>query len=128
MVTLISGISHDACQDTFRVQLAVHDNCNIIYPDNVEDVDCTIDAIEQPWDAQVLHSVNDIHCYFVPLVGDIDGDGSTEIVAGKATSNDYNVTTIGIYRGSDLQQIGTITTPQPVHAGYGGPMALVRYP
>ncbi|MBP5401516.1 MAG: gliding motility-associated C-terminal domain-containing protein [Bacteroidales bacterium] len=128
MVTLISGISHDACLDTFRVQLAVHDNCNIIYPDNVEDVDCTIDAIEQPWDAQVLHSVNDIHCYFVPLVGDIDGDGSTEIVAGKATSNDYNVTTIGIYRGSDLQQIGTITTPQPVHAGYGGPMALVRYP
>ena len=127
-VTLISGISNDACQDTFRVQLAVHDNCNIIYPDNVEDVDCTIDAIEQPWDAQVLHSVNDIHCYFVPLVGDIDGDGSTEIVAGKATSNDYNVTTIGIYRGSDLQQIGTITTPQPVHAGYGGPMGLVRYP
>ena len=99
-----------------------------VFPDNVEDVDCTIDAIEQPWDAQVLHSVNDIHCYFVPLVGDIDGDGNIEIVAGKATSNDYNVTTIGIYRGADLQQIGTINTPQPVHAGYGGPMALVRYP
>ena len=47
-----------------------------VYPDNVEDVDCTIDAIELPWDAQVLHSANDIHCYFVPLVGDIDGDGT----------------------------------------------------
>ena len=98
------------------------------YPDNVEEVDCTTDAIEQPWDAQVLHSVNDLHCYFVPLVGDIDGDGNIEIVAGKVTNNDYNVTTIGIYRGTDLQQIGTINTPQPVHAGYGGPMALVRYP
>ena len=82
------------------------------YPDNVEDVDCTIDAIELPWDAQVLHSANDIHCYFVPLVGDIDGDGNVEIVAGKAISNDHYTTQVGIYRGADLQQIATIYVPK----------------
>lgn len=43
-------------------------------PDNIEVADCTTDVTEQPWDAHVLHSVNDIHCYYVPLVGDIDGD------------------------------------------------------
>ena len=127
-VTLISGISHDACQDTVSMNVVVYDNCNPVYPDNVAEVDCTIDAIEQPWDAQVLYSTDDVHCYFVPLVGDIDGDGNVEIVAAKAATNDYNVTEIGIYRGTDLQQIGTIHTPQPIHAGYGGPMALVRYP
>ena len=97
-------------------------------PDNMVEADCTSDAAEQPWDAQVLYSANDIHCYFVPLVGDIDGDGIVEIVAGKTTTNDHYTTQVGIYKGSNLQQIGLITVPQKIYAGYGGPMALVRYP
>lgn len=56
-------------------------------PDNIEVADCVTDVTEQPWTAQVLHFVNDIHCYYVPLVGDIDGDGFVEIVAGKAVTN-----------------------------------------
>jgi gliding motility-associated-like protein len=98
------------------------------YPDNMEDLDCTSDAQQQPWDAQVLHSVNDIHCYYVPLVGDIDGDGIVEIVAAKAVTNDHYTTQLGIYRGTDLQQIGSINVPQKIYAGFAGPMALVRYP
>ena len=47
----------------------------VVLPDNMVEADCTTDAVEQPWDAQVLHSINDIHCYYVPIVGDIDGDG-----------------------------------------------------
>ena len=58
-------------------------------PDNIMITDCTTDAQQQPWDAQVLMSANDIHCYYVPLVGDIDGDGIVEIVAGKALTNDH---------------------------------------
>ena len=58
-------------------------------PDNMEESDCTTDVLAQPWDAQVLSSVNDIHCYYVPIVGDIDGDGIVEIVAGKALTNDH---------------------------------------
>lgn len=97
-------------------------------PDNMMSVDCSTDAQQQPLDAQVLHSVNDIHCYYVPLVGDIDGDGVVEIVAAKAITNDHYTTQVGIYRGTDLQQIGTISLPQRIYAGFAGPMALVRYP
>ena len=88
----------------------------------------TTDAVEQPWDAQVLHSVNDIHCYYVPIVGDIDGDGIVEIVAGKALTNDHYTTQLGIYRGTDLQQIGTINVSQRIYAGYAGPVAIIRSP
>ena len=92
------------------------------------EADCSTDAQQQPWDAQVLHSVNDIHCYYVPMVGDIDGDGIVEIVAGKALTNDHYTTQLGIYRGTDLQQIGTINMSQKIYAGYTGPVAIVRYP
>ena len=97
-------------------------------PDNIVVADCTTDAVEQPWDAQVLHSVNDIHCYYVPIVGDIDGDGIVEIVAGKAVTNDHYTTQLGIYKGTTLQQLGTISIPQRIYAGFTGPTAIVRYP
>ena len=102
--------------------------CGQSLPDNMEVADCTTDAVEQPWDAQVLHSVNDIHCYYVPIVGDIDGDGIVEIVAGKALTNDHYTTQLGIYRGTDLQQIGTINVSQRIYAGYAGPVAIIRSP
>ena len=103
-------------------------HAQVVLPDNMVQADCTDDAQQQPWDAHVLMSANDIHCYYVPLVGDIDGDGIVEIVAGKAVSNDHYTTQVGIYRGTDLQQIGTINVSQKIYAGFAGPMALVRYP
>ena len=113
---------------TCLIGLCLKMEAQVTLPDNMVEADCTADAAEQPWDAQVLHSANDIHCYFVPLVGDIDGDGIVEIVAGKTTTNDHYTTQVGIYRGTDLQQIGTINLPQKIYAGYAGPMVLVRYP
>ena len=97
-------------------------------PDNMVEADCTTDAVEQPWDAQVLHSINDIHCYYVPIVGDIDGDGIVEIVVGKAVTNDHYTTQVGIYKGTNLQQVGSINIPQRIYAGFTGPIAIVRYP
>ncbi len=99
-----------------------------VYPDNMSDADCAVEATGQPWDAQVLHYVNDIHCYFVPVVGDIDGDGVVEIVAEKTVTNNPYTTSLGVYRGTDLQQIGAINVSQQVYAGFAGPVAIVRYP
>ncbi len=113
-----------ACLIGFCVQVKAQTD----FPDNIETADCTTDAVEQPWDAQVLHSANDIHCYYVPIVGDIDGDGIVEIVAGKAVTNNHYTSRLGIYRGSDLQQIGTINVSQQIYAGFAGPVAIVRYP
>ena len=110
------------------IGFCVHIKAQTNLPDNMVEADCTTDVVQQPWDAHVLMSANDIHNYFVPLVGDIDGDGIVEIVAGKAVSNDHFTTQVGIYRGTDLQQIGTINIPQKIYAVFGGPMALARYP
>ena len=110
------------------IGLCFNMEAQIDLPDNMVEENCSTGVPQQPWDAQVLHSVNDIHCYYVPLVGDIDGDGIVEIVVGKAVINDHYTTQVGIYRGTDLQQIGTINVPQKLFAGFAGPMALVRYP
>ena len=118
-----------------RLQISILCLCAIVgasaqsvLPDNMGEADCMTDVAGQPWNAQVLHSANDIHCYYVPIVGDIDGDGSVEIVAPKALTNDYVSTQINIYRGADLQVVGTVHVPQKVYAGFSGPIAIVRYP
>lgn len=90
--------------------------------------DCATDALSQPWDANVLQSIPNIHVYFTPMVGDIDGDGIVEIVAAIYSTQDHYATQLGIFRGTDLVQIGTINIPQKIYAGYAGPVALVRYP
>ena len=58
------------------------------YPDNMLIADCVTGVQPQPWNAHVLNSADNIHCYYVPIVGDMDGDGEVEIVVANATSND----------------------------------------
>ena len=113
---------------TCLISLCYNMEAQITMPDNMMNVDCTTDVVQQPWDAQVLHSVDDIHCYYVPIVGDIDGDGIVEIMAGKPVANNHYTTQVGIYRGTNLQQIGSINVPQQIYAGFTGPIAIVRYP
>ncbi len=110
------------CDSTLNIQV-------IQYPDNVDSVICTVGVIENPWDAQVLGSVANVHNYYTPLVGDIDGDGVVEIVAGiYPGSNTEPISQIGIFRGTDLTRIGTINVSQKITCDKIGPMAIVRYP
>ena len=119
----------DSCSAESSVTVTVlPDTATPITPDNIVEADCATDAIQQPWDAQVLNYANDVHCYFVPIVGDIDGDGIVEIVAAKTVTNDRFTSQLGIYRGTDLQQIGTINVTQKIYSGFVGPTAIVRYP
>ncbi|MBO4481097.1 MAG: gliding motility-associated C-terminal domain-containing protein [Bacteroidales bacterium] len=124
----IQGEDENGCQTLDSIYVTITG-----FPDNVDSSDCSIDAIQQPWDTRVLYTVDNVHTYFVPLVGDIDGDGVVEIVAAKAsstTTNRHFSTQVGIYRGTDLRQLATIslTQAQRIYAGFSGPMALVRYP
>ncbi|MBR6440457.1 MAG: leucine-rich repeat protein, partial [Bacteroidales bacterium] len=110
------------CDSTLNIQV-------IQYPDNVDSVICTVGVIENPWDAQVLESVANVHNYYTPLVGDIDGDGIVEIVAGiYPGSNVEAISQIGIFRGTDLHRVGTINVSQKITCDKIGPMAIVRYP
>ena len=67
------------------IGLCNYAQAQVTLPDNMVEANCTTDAMQQPWDAQVLHSTSNIHCYYVPLVGDIDGDGITEVISGGKT-------------------------------------------
>lgn len=99
-----------------------------ILPDNMVQVSCTSGAMSQPWDAHLIHSVNDIHTYFTPMVGDIDGDGVVEIVVGIPTTNNHYTTKIGVFRGTDLSEKSDFIVNASIYAGWAGTMLLVRYP
>ena len=91
-------------------------------PDNMDPVGCVVSPEPQPWAiVQGRASEYRSHMYALPLVGDIDHDGRSEVVtAGVQTP--YNSSSIVIY-DDQLQHLATISTPEMYsYAGY--PLAL----
>lgn len=97
-------------------------------PDNMAYEDCYATPLQTPWSAHRMGVTDDVHTYYTPMVGDVDGDGVVEIVVGVPTQNDHYTNKLAIYRGTDLNRVGTINVPQKVYSGFVGAVALVRYP
>ena len=76
---------------------------NIVqYPDNIIDADCYIDPISDNFGIRQLPIpvINNVHTYFIPIIGDIDDDGVAEILIGKEFAG---------YRAKDILVVDGIT-------------------
>ena len=110
------------CDSTLNISI-------IPYPDNVDSAECVLDIVANPWDAHIInYSANNIHNYYCPIAGDIDGDGIVEIITALNTGDGYLSNKIRIFRGTDLQAISTINITQEMYSADRGPYAIVRYP
>lgn len=105
---------------------------NTQLPDNIIETDCNPNNPSAFFMPQLLYSTGDnVHAYATPICGDIDGDGTVEIVIAhyKCDNDDYKhwTTQLGIYRGTDLTLKGIINIPEQIHVQYC-PYTIVRYP
>lgn len=59
------------------------------YPDNVFTPKCSVHAQKNAFDIELKFKVGDVHSMTTPLVADMDGDGTPEIIAVKYNSKYY---------------------------------------
>ena len=99
------------------------------YPDNVIQSNCNRPLEGNPWDIQLLHSSagQDVASYSPILVGDIDGNGVSEIVVAKYNGNNYRSREINVYSGRNLSLQHSFIVPDTIYLS-NGPYAIGRYP
>lgn len=104
---------------------------NTQLPDNIIETDCNQNNPSAFFMPQLLYSTGDnVHAYATPICGDIDGDGTVEIVIAHYAGNEdrkHWANQIGIYSGTDLSLLSTINIPQEIYLQYN-PIGIVRYP
>ncbi|MDR2915825.1 MAG: FG-GAP-like repeat-containing protein [Tannerella sp.] len=91
------------------------------YPDNISDADCYVDPQAGVWSFQQLYKSNEgVFEMSIPLVGDIDDDGSIEIVcAGTSiTTTNFSADTIKIFDASGKRMKSKFPVER-FHAGFG---------
>ena len=98
------------------------------FPDNVIQSDCNRPLEGNPWDIQLLHSSSDqdVASYSPILVGDIDGNGVSDIVVAKYNGNNYRSREINVYSGRNLSLQHSFTVPDTIYLS-NGPYAIGRY-
>ncbi len=120
VVTLIYTIRDDA--NPIRLCDDAKITINIInYPDNISDADCYIDPPVGVWSFKELYkSVEGVFEMSVPLVGDIDNDGNTEIVCAGTSIviSNFSADTIKIFDAAGKRLKHKFPTER-FHAGYG---------
>ena len=99
------------------------------FPDNVFEAECNQPLVGNPWDIQLLYSSpeNDVASYSPIVVGDIDGNGVTDIVVAKYNGNNYRSREINVYSGLDLSLQHSFTVPDTIYLS-NGPYVIGRYP
>ena len=100
-----------------------------VFPDNVIQSNCNRPLEGNPWDIQLLHSSagQDVASYSPILVGDIDGNGVSEIVVAKYNGNNYRSREINVYSGRNLSLQHSFIVPDTIYLS-NGPYAIGRYP
>ena len=99
------------------------------FPDNVLESDCNRPILGSAWEIQLLGSStgDDVASYSPVMVGDIDGNGVTDIVVAKYNGNNYRSREINVYSGSDLSLQHSFIVPDTIYLS-NGPYAIGRYP
>ena len=101
----------------------------IVFPDNVIETDCNRLLEGSPWDILLLYSSTDgdVASYSPIVVGDIDGNGVTDIVVAKYNGNNYRSREINVYSGRDLSLQHSFIVPDTIYLS-NGPYTIGRYP
>ncbi|MBR1514871.1 MAG: T9SS type A sorting domain-containing protein [Bacteroidales bacterium] len=126
MKTRLSLIIAAICPLAF---LFSHSSYGQTFPDNVIETDCNRPLEGNPWNIQLLHSSNedDVASYSPIVVGDIDGNGVTDIVVAQFIDNNYRSNHIYVYNGNDLSLQHSFSLPDSIYLS-NGPYAIGRYP
>ena len=98
-------------------------------PDNIIETNCNQPLEGNPWNISLLGSSpdNDVASYSPVLVGDIDGNGVTDIVVAKYDGNNYRSCKINVYSGLNLSLQHSFTVPDTIYLS-NGPYAIGCYP
>ena len=98
-------------------------------PDNILETDCNQPLEGNPWNVNLLYSTqfNDIAGYAYIVVGDIDGNGVTDVVTAHYNGNNYRSTALDVFSGIDLSLQHRITLQDSIYVSNGA-YALARYP
>lgn len=98
-------------------------------PDNILENHCNQPLNGNPWNIQLLASSsnNEVASYSSILVGDIDGNGITDIVVAKYSGNNYRSREINVYDGLYLNLQYTFTLSDTIYLS-NGPYTIGRYP
>lgn len=101
-------------------------------PDNIEEIDCYIEPETTNWQPQLKFTSPEeqgddkVHILAQPFVGDIDGDGVSEVVATNRTlTGSYTYSNKILIFDQELKRKKSISTPQ-MYSNSAFPLVLVR--
>lgn len=101
------------------------------FPDNIEEVDCYIEPETTNWQPQLKATSalgtgnNQVHILAQPFVGDIDGDGKSEVVTTNRVTSGYTYSDHILIFNDQLELQNAISTPR-MHTNSAFPLVLVR--
>ncbi len=141
-VTLTAYIS-DSCTSQYQKTVVVKADSDVHYPDNMDSVDCAFTPVPTDWSIKLdamlgTGSSGDSICTLInPLVGDLDGDGTPEIVCfstRNAMNNAFTgsgnpgskVKNVVVYDGRTLRRKAKFDLPAYVSAFEATPFGLAK--